>query len=131
MYNEKVEVSHMKEEFVVTNEYLSKKGLDLNDYALEGTLISAIIELGLDLVVDRICYLDDDVSGESDIEKYLEEHQDKVDSFFKAQYRSIYNLIFQAETNPMDTFLDYIIVHQLGLGKINGWQKGIYHRHDR
>lgn len=122
----------MKSEYVVTNEYLTTKGLDLNDYALDGTLIPAIISIALDdILITRICYLDDDIKGEQDIEKYLDEHQDKVADFLTAQYRVIYGLIFQAEESPIDTYLDNIIVFRLGLGKINGWQKGLYYRHDR
>lgn len=121
----------MKEEYIVTNDYLSQRGLDLNDYALEGTLIPAIIRLALDLLVTRICYLDDDKKGEHDIELALDKDISKLDTFYKAQYRVIYNLIFQNETSPTDPFIDNIICHELGWGKINGWQKGIYYKHER
>ena len=120
----------MNENYIVTNEYLSQRGLNLEDYALDGTLVNAIIQLGLDLLVTRICYLDDDKKGESDIEEYLDKNPNKLESFLKAQYRVIYNLIFQNETSPMDAFVDNIIVFEIGLGKINGWQKGIYYRHE-
>ena len=121
----------MKTEYIVTNEYLTQKGLDLNDYALEGTLIPAIINIALDLLVTRTCYLDDSKKGEKDIETYLDTHEDKVSAWFKAQYRVIYNLIFQNETSPLDPMLDNIIVFEIGLGKINGFQKGIYFKQDR
>lgn len=121
----------MNKNYVVTNEYLAERGLDLNEYALEGTFIPAIIQLGLDLLVTRICYLDDTKTGEKSVEQALDENSDLVDPFFKAQYRVIYNLIFQNETSPTDAFIDNIVVHELGWGKINGWQKGIYYRHDR
>ena len=121
----------MKTEYIVTNEYLSQKGLDLNDYALEGTLINAIINIALDLLVTRTCYLDDSKKGEKAIEEYLDTHEDKVNAWFKAQYRVIYNLIFQNETSPLDPMLDNIIVFEIGLGKINGFQKGIYFKQDR
>ena len=121
----------MKEEYIVSDEYLSQKGLDLNDYALEGTLIPAIKNIALDLLVTRTCYLDDPTNSEEDIETYLDKNLGKVNTWFKAQYRVIYNLIFQSETSPLDQFLDNIIVHELELGKINGWQKGIYYKHDR
>ena len=122
----------MKKNYIVTNEYLSEKGLDLNEYALDGTLIPAIINVALDsILITRICYLDDEMKGEQDIEKYLDDHPEKLNDFFSAQYRAIYNLLFQAENNPIDQYLDNIIVFRLGLGKINGFQKGIYYRHDR
>lgn len=116
----------MNEKYIVTNKYLSQRGLDLNDYALEGTLINAIINLGLDLLVTRICYLNDSIKGEQDIEERLGNDQQKINTFFKAQYRVIYNLIFQNETSPVDPFIDNIIAHELEMAKINGWQKGIY-----
>lgn len=116
----------MNEKYIVTNEYLSQRGLDLNDYALDGTLINAIIQLGLDLLVTRICYLNDDIKGEQDIETRLGDNESKINTFFKAQYRVIYNLIFQNETSPVDPFIDNIIAHELEFAKINGWQKGIY-----
>ena len=121
----------MKTEYIVTNKYLTEKGLDLNDYALEGTLIPAIINIALDLLVTRTCYLDDSKKGEKDIEEYLDTHEDKVNAWLKAQYRVIYNLIFQNETSPLDPMLDNIIVFEIGLGKINGFQKGIYFKQDR
>lgn len=120
----------MKENYVVTNEYLRERGLDLNDYALDGTYINAIIQLALDLLITRISYLDDNKTGEKSIELALDNEPQKLDAFLKAQYRVIYNLIFQNETSPVDPFIDNIICHELGWGKINGWQKGIYYKHD-
>lgn len=124
----------MNEKFIVTNEYLSQRGLDLNDYALDGTLINAIIIASLDILVSRICKLDDSIKSENKLEEYLDSNdsertsQEKINTFFKAQYHIIYNLIFQSETNPKDDMLDDIIVFELGLGKINGWQKGYYRK---
>ena len=120
----------MKQEYIVTNEYLDEKGLDLDDYALEGTLINAIINLGLDLAISRCCELNDKFKGELSIEQELDEHPELVGAFYKLQYRIIYNLIFQNETSPIDQFVDTIIVHELGWGKINGFQKGLYYRHN-
>ena len=121
----------MKKEYIVSNEYLSERGLNLNDYALDGTFVDPIIQLALDLLVTRICTLDDNKSGESDIESDLDNNPNKVNTFFKAQYRVVYNLVFQNETSPLDPFIDNIICHELGWGKINGMQKGIYYKHDR
>lgn len=120
----------MKEKYVVTNDYLSEKGLDLNDYALDGTMVQPIINDGLDLLVTRICYLDDDINCEEDIDLYLDKHPKRVNAFLKAQYRVIYNMIFLNEKSPTDPFLDNIIAHEIGLSKINGWQKGIYYKHN-
>lgn len=120
----------MEQQYIVTNEYLSERGLNLNDYVLEGTLINAVINLGLDLLVSRICYLDDSKKGELDIQNALGSDEQKINTFYKAQYRVIYGLIFQGETNPVDSLVDSIIVHELGWGKINGWQKGIYYKHN-
>lgn len=47
----------MKENYVVSQEYLQERGLDLNEYTLEGTFNEAIIHLALDLLITRICYL--------------------------------------------------------------------------
>ena len=121
----------MKQDYVVTEDYLKSKGLILSDYVLDDIFIPAIINIGLDLLVTRICYLDDNKSSEKDIETALDEDATRVDPFLKAQYRIIYNLIFMGETSPTDAFVDNIIAHELGWGKINGWQKGIYYRHNR
>ena len=117
----------MNEKYIVTDEYLSQKGLDLNEYALDGTYINAIKQIGLDTLVSRICYLDDSLNGEKSIEERLGDDEDKINTFFKAQYRVIYNLIFQNETSPVDQFVDGILVYQLGC-KINGFQKGIFNK---
>ena len=121
----------MNKKYVVDNEYLRDRGLDLNDYALDGTLIPAIINVGLDLLVTRICYLNDSIKGELDIEKLLGDDEQKIYTFFKAQYRVIYNLIFQNETSPVDPFVDNIIAHELEMAKINGWQKGVYFKQNQ
>ena len=125
----------MNENYVVTNEYLADKGLDLNEYALEGVFITPIIQLGLDLLINRMCQIGDQFHSELDIENYLG-HDDnvrtsvqKIDTFLKAQYRIIYNLIFQNEINPVDQFVDGILVHQLGC-KINGFQKGLHYKNN-
>lgn len=120
----------MKHNYIVTNEYLATKGLDLNEYALDGTYIPAIINIGLDLAVTRCCELNDNFEGELSIEEDLDEHPEKVDAFYKLQYRILYNLIFQNETSPIDQFVDTIIAHELKWGKINGFQKGLYYRHN-
>ena len=116
----------MKQEYVITEKELAEKGLNLNDYALEGTLIPAIINLGLDLTITRASALNDDVKGETKIEEWLDNNQDKIGAFKKLQYRVIYNLIFQGETSPTDKFADDIIVHELRIGRINGTQFGIF-----
>ena len=122
----------MKNEYIVTNEYLQQLGLDLNDYALDGTCIPAIINIALyTILIPRICTLDDDIKSAEDIEKDLDKNPQKVETFLNAQYRTIYNLIFMNEENPLDPYLDSIIVFMLGWGKINGWQKGIYYKHNR
>lgn len=122
----------MNEKYVVNNdEYLRARGLDLNDYALNGDLVQPIIYLALDLLVTRICYLNDSIKGEQDIETLLGDNQQKINAFFKAQYRIIYNLIFQNETSPVDPFIDNIIAHELEMAKINGWQKGVYFKQNQ
>lgn len=120
----------MKKEYIVDNDYLRSKGLNLQEYAVDDSYVFAIINDGLDLCITRISYLDDDVKGEKAVEQYLDKHADKLDTFKKLQFRVIYNMVFQNETSPMDAFVDNIICFELGLGKINGWQKGIYYKHN-
>ena len=121
----------MKKEYIVTNEELKERALDLNDYALEGTLVPAIIFLGLDLAVTRISTLNDDVKGETNIEHWLDNNQDKVSAFKKLQYRIIYNLIFENQTAPTDKFVDDIVIHEMKIGRINGTQYGYYNEPKR
>lgn len=121
----------MKSEYIVSNDYLAKKGLDLNEYALDGTYIDAIINLGLDIAITRVCLLNDAFKGEKSVEKALDEDSDLLPAFLKLQHRIIYNLVFQNETNPADSFIDTIIAHELGWGKINGFQKGYFYDNNR
>lgn len=118
----------MNEIYVITETELAEKGLNLNDYALEGALIPAIINIALDICISRVCYLGDNINGENDLEERLGENENKIKAFKKLQYRVIHNLIFMGETDPMDSYTDIIISHELNIGKINGWQKGIYHK---
>lgn len=122
----------MKENYLIDEQYLSSKGLNLEDYLVDGTLAYAIINIGLDLLIDRMCQIGNQFHSEHDIEEYLEKNdertpQEKQDAFFKAQYRIIYNLVFTAETNPVDQYVDGILVYQLGC-KIHGFQKGLYYK---
>ena len=45
----------MKREYIITNPELAERGLNLNDYALTGDLVPAIISRGLDICVSRCC----------------------------------------------------------------------------
>ena len=118
----------MDKKYVITNEELSEKGLNLDDYALDGTYVNAIIYNALDICVDRICKLCDEISSEEDIEFKLGNDESKIKIFKKLQYRCIYNLIFMSETEPTDKYFDDIISQQLKIGRINGIQKGYYHK---
>lgn len=121
----------MKKEYIVTNEELKEHGLDLNEYALEGTLIPAIIMKGLDITITRVSTLNDDVKGEKNIERWLDNNKDKTDDFKKIQRQIIYNLIFENATAPTDKYVDDAIVHELRIGRINGTQFGIYNEPKR
>lgn len=120
----------MKEEYIITPNELANKGLNLSDYTLDDTFNNALIELGVDICVDRICELCDNIQYESDIEEKLDENDKLVNVFKKLQYRVIYNLLFTTEDSPIDQSIDSIIAHQLNIGKINGFQKGLYYRHN-
>lgn len=118
----------MKSEYIITNEELAQKGLDLNAYALTGELIPAIIQRGLDICVTRCCFLNDDFKGEYSVEQALEKNIELISSFKKLQYQVIWNLIFTATDDPVDLYVDTIITHELGWGKINGFQKGLWYK---
>lgn len=121
----------MKNEYIVTNEELAEKGLDLNDYALNGDLIPAIIQIGLDICVSRCCFLNDTFKkGEKSIEQALDQDQDLVEPFKKLQRKVLWNLIFTATDDPVDLYVDTIIVHELNWGKINGIQKGVWYKNN-
>ena len=120
----------MNNAYIITPEELALKGLNLSDYVLDETFISAIIGLGVDISVDRICQLNDNFQFESDIETAIEKEPKLLQPFKKLQYRVIYNLVFQNEESPVDLFVDSIITQQLRWGKINGFQKGLYYRHN-
>lgn len=116
----------MKREYVITNEELSEKGLNLNDYALDGTFVEPIINRGLDICITRICFLCDNVESEEEIESFLQEHKEKVKVFKKLQFNILWNLIFMGNDTPIDSYIDNIISHELNIGKVNGIQKGLY-----
>lgn len=120
----------MKQEYIITEQELAEKGLNLNDYALDGTYVPVLINRALDICITRICYLNDSFLGESSVEKALDENQDLISAFKKLQYNILWNLIFTATDDPVDNYIDTIIVHELGWGKINGIQKGLYYRHN-
>ena len=124
----------MKSEYVITSIELQERGINLNEYALDGTYIPAIIYQGLGITIDRACKLGDIKSSKA-LENYIssddEERtkEEKLEAFKEAQYRVIYNLIFMAETKPVDEFIDDPLVYRLGL-KINGYQKGLFYKNN-
>lgn len=118
----------MKDEYIITENELANKGLNLSDYVFDETFVPAIINMGLDIAISRCSYLNDNFLGESSVESALDEKPELVNAFKKLQYRIIYNLVFTAETEPVDQYVDTIIVHELGWGKINGIQKGLWYK---
>ena len=119
----------MKKEYIITNEELTEKGINLDEYAVDSNFVLAIINDGLDICVTRICYLNDSFDkGELSVEEALDKEPYKVSIFKKLQHRVIRNLIFQAEQSPIDQYVDAIISHELRWGKINGYQKGLFYK---
>ena len=118
----------MKNEYVITYDEILQRGLDLNDYALDNAYIQPLINTALDIAITRCCFNYDNMEGEQDIEQALDNNPTKVPTFKKLQYRILYNLIFTATDDPVDLYVDTIITHELNLGKINGFQKGIWYK---
>ena len=118
----------MKQAYIITREELAEKGFDLNDYALNGDLVQPLINRGLDICVSRCCFLNDNFKGEKSVEEALDNDPSKVESFKKLQFNILWNLVFTAETDPVDQYIDIIIVHELNWGKINGFQKGLWYK---
>lgn len=121
----------MNKDYVITNDELAEMGLNLNDYVLNGTYINAIIYLGLRICITRCCTLNDNFTkGGKSVEEQLDKNPDLVETFKVLQYRVIYNLVFTANDNPVDQYVDDLIVFELNWGKINGFQKGYQYKLD-
>lgn len=122
----------MKNEYIITPMELASKGLDLNDYARDPSDIPSIITQALDIAITRICSLGDNIkNGELGIEAYLTANPERVYAFKKLQHRILYNMVFTAETSPVDSYVDSIIVYEIGCSKINGFQKGLYYSNNK
>ena len=125
----------MKSQYIITQEELAQRGLNLYDYA-NGDMIPALINIALDTAITRCCTLNDNFKGQKSVEKALDEdvandnEYGLVDSFKKLQFRIMWNLIFTATDDPVDLYVDSIIVHELGWGKINGIQKGLFYKNN-
>lgn len=125
----------MKSQYIITQEELAQRGLNLYDYA-NGDVIPAIINIALDIAISRCSMLNDNFKGQKSVEKALDEdvandnEYGLVDSFKKLQFRILWNLIFSATDDPVDLYVDTIIVHELGWGKINGFQKGLFYKNN-
>lgn len=121
----------MKSNYIITNQECAEKGLNLNDYIISGELIPALINRALDICVSRCCFLNDTFeNGEDSVEEELDKNPSKVKSFKKLQFNVLWNLIFTAEDNPIDLYIDTIITHELNWGKINGIQKGLWYKNN-
>lgn len=114
----------MKKDYIITNDELTTDyGLNLNDYAINATMVNAIIKIALNLGITRILFLNDVFIYASDIESALDANANLVDPFKKLQYRIIYNLIFVGDKDPIDKTVDDIIGADLRWCKVNGFQK--------
>ena len=120
----------MKHNYIISNEELAEKGLDLNEYCVDGAYVNALINIGLDFSITRCCELNDNFKGEPSVEEALDNEQGILPAFKKLQFYMIYKLVFTAESDPVDHYIDSIICHELGWGKINGIQKGLYYKHN-
>lgn len=120
----------MKSNYIITNTECAERGLNLNDYAIDGTYIPALINLALDISVTRCCFNFDNIQGEEDLELALDKNPKKVSSFKKLQFHILWNLIFTATDDPVDVYIDTIISKEVNLGKINGIQKGVSYKND-
>lgn len=118
----------MKNEYIITEQYLLEKGLDLNAYAMSTDVIPALINKALDISITRCFYNFDNIHYESDIEDALDNDPKKVPAFKKLQYNVLYNLIFTTTDDPIDEYIDTIICFELNLGKINSVQKGLWYK---
>ena len=118
----------MKKEYVISIEELAERGLDLNEYALTGDYVPAIINRGLDIAISRCCFNYDNMESEEELESALDNNPSKVKVFKKLQFNILWNLIFTATDDPIDLYIDTIIAHELNLGKINGIQKGLWYK---
>ena len=124
----------MNVNYVITNDYLKENyGLDLNDYALEGDLIPAIINIALDKATTIFCEYNDNIKSSRALENYLGQDdsyytaEEKQEAFKKLQYEIVYRLIFESGLDIKDEWLISILAKQLGC-KINGFQKGIFQK---
>jgi hypothetical protein len=114
----------MKKDYIITNEELTNEyGLNLNDYAISGTMVNAIIKIAFNLGITRILFLNDNFLSAKDIESAIDLDSELVEPFKKLQHRIIYNLIFVGDKDPIDKSVDDIIGADLHWGKVNTFQK--------
>lgn len=116
----------MKKEYIITNEELTEKSLNLEDYVNDISQVDTLINMSVDLATTRILNLNDELKGEEDIDEYLDNNPKKVSAFKKLQFRVIYNLLFNGNNDPLDKSVDDIISGDLRLVKLNGFQKRVY-----
>ena len=115
----------MNEQFIITEQELRERALNLCNLTIEDTDNQAIIYIALDRVVTACCDYNDSFSCEEDIERDLTKNPSKVSSFKKLQRAVIYNLLYTPD-EPVDEYCYKIISQELKWGKINGFQKGIF-----
>ena len=118
----------MNSEYIITEQEIAERGLNLNDYCVSSDIIPAIINRALDICITRCCYNFDNIETEQDIEQALENNTNKVSVFKKLQFNVLWNLIFTATDDPVDVYIDTIISKELNIGKINAIQKGIWYK---
>ena len=114
----------MNKDYIITSDELTNEyGLNLNDYAINGTMVNAIIKIAFNLAITEILKLNDEFRYENDIEVALDNNNNLIFPFKKLQHRVIYNLILVGDRDPLDKSLDDIICGDLRWGKVNGFQK--------
>ena len=118
----------MKKEYIITNEELTAREINLEEYAVDSAQANSIILDMLDDCVTLCCTMNDDFKkGELSIEEALDKEPYKVSIFKKLQYQMLRTELDRPTENVFeDIRLQRIISHELGWGKINGFQKGVY-----
>lgn len=120
-------MGNIKDLYITKEKLRTEYGLDLENFAIDETAINSLINLCVGKVITAIYKLNDEIESDQEIYDFLI-GKNKVATFEKLQYATIYNYLYISGDDPMTTAISDIIVYELKLSKINGIQKGVYNK---
>lgn len=119
----------MPNKYIITyDELINDYQFNLGTYVTDVMFVNTVIKQAYERCVTAILHFNDNLKGRNALFEKIDNNEDLVYGFKKLQFQVIYNMCFLGDSDPIDTYCEEIICFDMNMGKINGFQKGIYRK---